>query len=136
MRVLNKIRHPKLAALGRRLRNSPLHFSFRGYGWTKLGNNYTADDRDELIAALTTESTDIENGNGTFYSALGAMLSAAERGADGLPLELLPSFWAEMPRNRWRQKIAEILLKYNMMPENIRNECRYDQSKRIRELVK
>lgn len=136
LRVLNKIRHPKLAALGRRLRNSPLHFSFRGYGWTMLGNNYTADDRDELIAALTTESTDIENGNGTFYSALGAMLSAAERGADGLPLELLPSFWAEMPRNRWRQKIAEILLKYNMMPENIRNECRYDQSKRIRELVK
>ncbi len=135
LKVLNKLRHPKLAALGRRLRNSSPHFSFRGYGWTILGNNYTAEDREELSMALS-ESKDIENGDGTFYSALGAMLSAAERSADGLPLELLPSFWAEMPRNRWRQKIAEILLKYDMMPEDIKNECRYDQSKRIRELVK
>jgi len=135
LRVLNKLRHHKLAALGRRLRNSPPHFSFRGYGWTILGNNYTAEDREELTVALS-ESKDIENGDCTFYSALGAMLSAAERSADGLPLELLLSFWTEMPRNRWRQKIAEILLKYDMMPEDIRKECRYDRSEAIRNLIK
>ncbi len=135
LRVLMNTRHPKLAALGRLLRNSPNHYSFRGYGWTMLGNNYSVDDRDELIAALTTESTDIENGSGTFYSALGAMLRATEKSADGLPLDLLPSFWADMPHDGWRVRIATILLKYDIMPEDIRKECRYDRSEAIRKLV-
>ncbi len=135
LRVLMTARHLKLVGMGRLLRSSPSHFSFRGYGWTMLGNNYTVDDRDELIAALTTESTDIENGSGTFYSALGAMLSAAEKSADGLPLDLLPSFWAEMPHDGWRVRIATILLKYDVMPEDIRKECRYDRSEAIRKLV-
>ena len=87
------------------------------------------------MAALS-ESKDIENGNGTFYSALGAMLHAAERSADGLPLDLLPSFWTEMPYDGWRQKIAEILLKYDRMPDDIRKECRYDRGEAIRKLVK
>ena len=128
-------RHPQLAALGKLLRNSPNHYSFRGYGWTMLGNNYTVDDRDELIAALTTESTDIENGDGTFYSALGAMLRAAETSADSLPLDLLPSFWTEMPHDGWREKISVILLKYDMMPDDIRKECRYDRSIATRKFV-
>ncbi len=132
--VLNKIRYPRLTVLGRILRNSPPRFSFRNYGWTMMGNNYTAEDRQELSLAFF-ESKDIENGNGTFYGALGAMLRAAERSADDLPLDLLPSFWAEMPHEKWRKMIAETLLKYDMMPEDIRKECRYDRGEAIRKLV-
>jgi len=135
LRVLMNVRHPKLAVLGKLLRGSPPHFSFRGYGWSMMCNNYTAEDREELTTALT-ESKDIENGNGTFYSALGTMLSIAETSADDLPFELLPSFWAEMPHDGWRQKVAEILLKYDMMPENIRKECRYDRSEATRKLAR
>ena len=134
LRVLMTVRHPKLVGMGRLLRSSPSHFSFRGYGWTMLGNNYTVLDREELTLALS-ESKDFGNGDGTFYSALGAMLRAAERSADGLPLELLPPFWTEMPHDGWRQKIAEILLKYDMMPEDIRKECRYDRSIATRKFV-
>lgn len=132
--VLNKIRHPRLSVLGRILRSSPPHFSFRGYGWTMMGNNYTIEDREELVMALT-ESTDIENGNGIFYSALGALLRVAELDSTGLPLELIPSFWADVPHDGWRQKIAEMLLKYDMMPDDIRKECRYDRNIATRKLV-
>jgi len=132
--VINTVCHPQAAALGKRLRHHSCPI-FHGYGWSILGNNYTAEDREELMAALS-ESKDIENGNGTFYSALGAMLHAAERSANGLPLDLLPSFWTEMPYDGWRQKIAEILLKYDRMPDDIRKECRYDRGEAIRKLVK
>ncbi len=132
--VLNKLRHPRLSALGKLLRNSHHHFSFNGAGWTMMGNNYTVSDREELVTALS-ESKDIENGNGTFYSALGALLRAAGLGLQGLPLDLLPLFWAQMPDEGWRKMIAEVLLKYDMMSDDIRKECRYDRGEAVRKLV-
>lgn len=134
LRVLMTARHPKLVGMGRLLRSSPSHFSFRGYGWSMMRNNYTAEDCEELSTALT-ESKDTENDNSAFYSALGTMLSIAETSADDLPLDLLPSFWAEMPHERWRKMIAETLLKYDRMPEDIRKECRYERGEAIRKLV-
>ncbi len=132
--VLNKLRHPRLSALGKFLRNSHHHFSFNGAGWTMMGNNYTVSDREELTLALS-ESKDIENGNGTFYSALGALLRAAGLGLQGLPLELLPTYWTDVPDEGWRKMIAEVLLKYDMMSDDIRKECRYDRSEATRKLV-
>ncbi len=132
--VLSKSHDPQLVSLGKLLRNTQIT-AFKGTGWSIMGNNYTSDDRDELITALTTESTDIEKGNGIFYSALGALLRAAELGSSGLPLDLLPSFWADVPHEGWRKRIAEILVKYNMMPEDIIEECRCDRGEIVRKLV-
>ncbi len=130
LRLLAYLRHPQVAILGKRLRRSQ---STSYIGWQMMMRNYNAEDRDELLAALTEESPQYQE---PFYSALRTLFFATEEGHSDLPLSRLPDLWDQIYGASDRFELAKVLLRFDLMSENIKDECRYDRNPDIRNLIK
>ncbi len=131
--VLGQLRHPRLKALGKDLRNE--EYPLARYGVDLLLSQYTIEDRNEVIACLN-EAPVSENGFDEFFRIFHHMLSGAVKGTEGLPLDVIPSLWERIPTDNLRKDAVEVLLQYEMLPDDLREECRYDRNLGIRELIK
>ncbi len=129
--VLDQFRHPRLKALGKALRNEGYPAQ---YGIDLLISQYTVEDRNELIARLN-ETTVTDDGFDEFVRIFLHMLSGAEKGIEGLPLDVIPSLWERIPSDNLRKDAVGVLIKHKMLPDDLKAECRYDRSLGIRELI-
>jgi hypothetical protein len=131
--VLDQLRHPKLKALGKALRNEG--YPLARYGSDLLISQYTVEDRNELITYLN-EAPVMDDGLDEFVRIFLHMLSGAEKGTEGLPLDVIPSLWERIPSDHLRKDAVGVLIKHKMLPDDLKAECRYDRSLGIRELIK
>ncbi|MBQ4065548.1 MAG: hypothetical protein IJD10_05560 [Clostridia bacterium] len=130
--VLGPFRHPQLKALGKALRNEG--YPLARYGIDLLLSQYTLADRNELIACLKGAS-ETDDGMEAFSRIFHDMLSGAEKGTEGLPLDVIPSLWERIPSDHLRKDAVAVLAKHNMLPDYLREECRYDRDPDVRALV-
>ncbi len=130
--VLDQFRHPRLKALGKALRNEG--YPLARYGSDLLISQYTVEDRNELITYLN-EAPVMDDGLDEFVRIFHNMLSGAEKGIEGLPLDVIPSLWERIPFDNLRKDAVGVLIKRKMLPDDLKTECRYDRSLGIRELI-
>ncbi len=131
--VLGRLRHPRLKALGKALRNEG--YPLARYGIDLLISQYTAEDRNDLITCLN-EVPISDEGFVEISRILLHLFRAAKKGESDLPLDIIPSLWERIPPGNLRKDAVEVLLQYNMLPDDLREECRYDRNLGIRELIK
>ena len=131
--ALGQIRHPRLKALGKALRNEG--YPLAQCGIDLLISQYTVEDRNEVIACLN-EAPVSENGFDEFSRVFLHMLSGVEKGTEGFPLDVIPSLWERISSDNLRKNAIEVLIKHKMLPDDLKTECRYDRNLGIRELIK
>ncbi len=131
--VIGSFRHPKLKALGEALRQKG--YPFARYGIDLLITQYTAADRETLISCLR-EAPVSENGFDEISRIFHHLFCAAMKGKYDLPMDVIPSLWERIPTENLRKYAVEVLLQYNMLPDDLREECRYDRNPAVRELIK
>lgn len=130
--VLGPFRHPRLKALGKALRNEG--YPLARYGIDLLLSQYTVEDRNEVIACLN-DAPVTGDGFDEFVRIFLHMLSGAKKGIEGLPLDVIPSLWDRIPSDNLRKDAVAVLVKHNMLPDDLKTECRYDRNLDIRALV-
>lgn len=130
--VLGQLRHPKLKTLGEALRKEG--YPLARYGIDLLLSQYTVEDRNEVIACLNDAPVP-ENELDEFCRIFHCMLVKAEHGVKDLPLDVIPSLWERIPSANLRKDAVAVLVKHNMLPDDLREECRYDRDPDVRALV-
>jgi len=131
--VIDSFRHPKLKSVGEDLRQKG--YPLARYGIDILISQYTATDRETLISCLR-EAPISESGFDELSRILHYLLHAAQNGTSDLPLDVIPSLWERIPTDNLRKDAVEVLLQYEILPDDLREECRYDRNLGIRELIK
>jgi len=126
--VLAEISHPKVAAIGKRLREG---HPFRVLGIRMLIANYTPDDLDSLVSYLDPAFQNTQEFNETVW----AICCLSDKGIEELPWDQLISLWEDLPAFQ-RQLLVSSLMKKGLLPNDLREECRYDRNPIIRNLVK
>jgi len=126
--VLSPITHPKIAAIGKRLRNG---HPFRLLGIHMLVANYTPEDREELTAYLEPDFRNTPE----FVVAIDTICKLAEKGVEDMPLDQLISLWENMGSSP-RISLVSALIRIGVFPDTLREACRYDGHPEIRKLVK
>ena len=126
--LLAEISHPRVAAIGKRLREGD---AFRELGIHMLNANYTPEDLDSLVSYLdpTFLNTPL------FNEAVCTICCLSDKGIEGLPLVELISLFENIPAFL-RQRLVSSLIKKGLFPNDLREECRYDRNPNIRELIK
>lgn len=130
--VIIPFRHPKLKSLGEDLRQKG--YPLARYGIDILISQYTAADRETLISCL--REAPVWEGFDELSRILHHMHVAAHNGTPDLPLDVIPSLWERIPTDNLRKDAVEVLLQYEMLPDDLREECRYDRNPAVRELIK
>ena len=82
------------------------------------------------------EAPVMDDGLDEFVCIFLNMLSGAEKGIEGLPLDVIPSLWERIPSDNLRKDAVGVLIKRKMLPDDLKTECRYDRNLGIRELIK
>ena len=95
----------------------------------RFGVNYNPDeDKADFIALLRSPNkTDREY-------AIRVLSRDLRIGVEGLPLEMLSHVYANYPTVWSRHDFCKLLVKKDIMPEDLKEECLYDYNKRTREL--
>lgn len=131
--VFDTFRHPKLKVLGETLRRKG--YPLARYGIDLLISQYTAEDRNTLITCLN-DAPISENGFDEMSRILHRLYLAAKNGTPDLPLDVIPSLWERIPTDNLRKDAVDVLLQYEMLPDELREECLHDRNPAIRKLVK
>jgi len=126
--LLAEISHPRVAAIGKRLREGD---AFRELGIHILIANYTPDDLDSLTSYLDPTFLNTP----WFNEAVCTICCLSDKGIEGLPTDRLISLFEDIPAFL-RQRLVSSLIKKGLLPNDLREECRYDRNPNLRNLVK
>ncbi len=97
----------------------------------RFGKNYIPEiDKGDFVALLRAENTKEQ------YMAIQVFIDDLKYGIDDLPLDLIPYIFANIhPGYAFlRKELCQVLIKKELMPEELKLECLYDADKNIREL--
>ncbi len=96
----------------------------------RFGKNYIPEiDKSDFVALLRSQSESDK------HKAIGIFMENLSNKAEGLPLDLIPYIFANITHCHERQEFCEVLLKSNLMTQEMREECLFDSNLKTRELV-
>lgn len=95
----------------------------------RFGKNYIPElDREEFEELLCSQD------KADRFTALSILIGNIRNGVEGLPLEVIPEVLSEIGDGWSRFDLCKVLCDRELMPEELKEECRYDSNGKIREL--
>lgn len=128
--VLCNMRHPAARRVAMKLffdaeRTGDIHF----YAiQMRFGKNYVPEEDKSDFAAILRSQNAAERD-----TAIGVFIRDLTLGIRDLPMDLIPYIFANAHTHH-RIELCQVLVKSELMPEELKNECMYDANKGIREL--
>jgi len=99
--------------------------------WIRFGTNYDPKrDVGDFVALIRSpDQAEAELG-------MQIMIRNLEQETPGLPLDLIPYVFANLPKRHDRLRLCQVLARRDMMPRELWEECRYDIDPKIRALAR